>query len=185
MNRRKAIKQLGLLTGGMVLLPSCNLSEEKVVRAMNRLRVTTSQEQLMQEIVACIIPEGKLPGALQLNVPDFVWVMADDCLAEEQQEQFMQGLNGFDEQIRALYDEEFMDLEDPEKLAALKVLEDPGEAMVWKEVTFFVKKAKEFSILGFMQSEYIMTEVMPYPLIPGKNPACQTIDPQQRINVNG
>ena len=185
MNRRKAIKQLGLLTGGMVLLPACNLSEEKVAMAMNRLRVTESQEALMKEIVAAIIPEGDLPGASSLQVHDFVWVMADDCLADEEQKQFIQGLNGFQEQVRALQEEDFEDLEDKEKTAVLEVLEDPGEAMVWKEVSLFVKKAKEFAILGYMQSEYIMTEVMPYPLIPGKNPACRMVDPEQRINING
>jgi len=185
MNRRKAIKQLGLLTGGMVLLPSCNLSGEKVARAMNGLSVTASQEELMQEIVASIIPEGKLPGALSLNVHDFVWVMADDCLADEEQRKFLKGLDGFKEQVRALKKDPFNDLEETERADILRILEDPGEEMVWEEVTFFVKKVKEFSILGYMQSEYVMTEVMPYPLVPGKNPACNPVDPQQRINVNG
>ena len=185
MNRRQAIRQLGLLTGGVVLLPSCNLSEEKVARAMNRLSVTASQEEQMRDIVASIIPEGKLPGASSLGVHDFVLVMADDCLSDEEQRQFLQGLDGFKEQVRALKEGPFNDLEEAERTDILRVLEDPGEEMVWEEVTFFVKKVKEFSILGYMQSEYVMTEVMPYPLVPGKNPACHPVDPEQRINING
>ena len=47
-----------------------------------------------------------------------------------------------------------------------------------------IEIAKAFTILGFNKSEYIMTEVMPYTLIPGKNPTCRNLDPNEKINAN-
>ncbi len=68
MDRRKALVNLGILTGGMVLLPSCEFSKEKISFALNNLQVTESQESLLKDIVSFLIPEGDLPGAGSLNV---------------------------------------------------------------------------------------------------------------------
>ena len=44
MDRRKALLNLGILTGGMVLLPSCDFTEEQVSLSLNKLRITASEE---------------------------------------------------------------------------------------------------------------------------------------------
>ena len=53
-----------------------------------------------------------------------------------------------------------------------------------EDVKYFIEVSKSFAILGFMKSEYMMTEVMPYSLVPGKPPVCRTIVPNEQININ-
>ena len=40
MRRRVALKNLGLITGSILFLPSCNFSEEKAAIALNKLQIT-------------------------------------------------------------------------------------------------------------------------------------------------
>ena len=47
----------------------------------------------------------------------------------------------------------------------------------------FIEISKSYAIVGFMRSEYVMTEVMPYSLVPGKPPVCRTIDTNEKINI--
>ena len=188
MDRRKALRNLGILTGGMVLLPSCEFSKEKISFALNNLQVTETQESLLKDIVSVLIPEGDLPGAGSLQVHDFIWVMVDDCMDKEKQAAYIRGLNDFDSQIEKMTGRTFTYQNNEERVLALKgIAEVPtdGSAKVNDDVRSFFNTTKELTILGYMRSEYIMTEVMPYTLIPGSYGPCETIDNTKRINVNG
>ena len=188
MDRRKALVNLGILTGGMVLLPSCEFSKEKISFALNNLQVTQTQESLLKDIVSALIPEGDLAGAGSLNVHDFVWVMVDDCMDKEKQTAYIRGLNDFDAQIKRITGKTFASQNNVERNQTFKIItEDPTDnsEKVNDDVKTFIKTTKYLAILGYMRSEYIMTEVMPYSLVPTKYGTCETIDNSKRINVNG
>jgi hypothetical protein len=163
MDRRKALKQLSLLSGGLILLPSCDFSKEEITRAMNNLEVTPTQESLLSDLVDFIIPETNIPGGQSLELDKFVWVMVDDCLPKKQQEVFLKGLSTF------------------EKVGFSSI---KTETPATGEVLYLIETTKSFATLGFMQSEFVMTELMPYALVPGKPPVCRTIDPNDQININ-
>lgn len=192
MNRRKALKNIGLLTGGIVLFPACDLSKENVSRVMNKLKVTETEEALLANLADTMIPESEIPGALALNVSDFVWVMVDDCLDPELQGSFMTGLGQFKKRFREISGSDFDSSEQSEKVRGLNAMvqKDPqGDDAVdgndsIDDVTNFVEITKWFAIQGYTQSRYVMTEVMPYALIPGKFPQCRTIEPNEKININ-
>ncbi len=189
MDRRKALRNLGILTGGMVLLPSCEFSKEKISFALNNLQVTETQESLLKDIVSTLIPEGDLPGAGSLQVHDFVWVMVDDCMEKERQDSLHRGLNDFDSTSKKRQRKTFCSYRimrnDYWHLTAYS--EDPqmSHAKVNDDVKLFFNTTKDLTIFGYMRSEYIMTEVMPYTLIPGSYGPCETVDNTKRINVNG
>lgn len=187
MDRRKAMKNLGILTGGIVLLPSCDFSEEKVSLVLNKLKITTSKENLMKELVATILPESEIPGARMLMVHDFVWIMVDDCLEASEQESYLKGLANFDRDINKLAGKTFLSLSQEDRIKALNLIEESkGKTSenISNELLSFVEITKKFAILGYLQSEYVMTEVMPYRLIPGIYGPCETIDKTKRVNVN-
>ncbi len=192
MNRRKALKNLGLIAGGIILLPSCDFSDEKVSIILNKLQISIEEEKLLQEIVATILPEGEIPGAKSLKVSDFVWVMIDDMLSDKKQKSFMNGLKLFDVKVRELRKNSFTDLSENDKLIVLKDLlngnthKDKIEKKNdLKDVKRFLQAVKYYATWGFMQSEYIMTEIMPYQLVPGTYGSCETIETNKRINING
>ncbi len=187
MDRRKALRNLGILTGGIVLLPSCNFSKEKVSLVLNKLKITTSQENLMKELLATILPDGEIPGAEKLMVHDFVWIMVDDCLEAAQQDSYLKGLTNFDTDIKKLEGETFLSLVEEDRVNVLGLIEVSKEKSlenISKDLINFVEITKYFAILGYMQSEYIMTEIMPYSLVPGAYGACESIDNSKRLNVN-
>ncbi len=183
MDRRKALVNLGILTGGMVLLPSCEFSKEKISFALNNLQVTESQESLLKDIVSFLIPEGDLPGAGSLNVHDFVWVMVDDCMASDKQATYLQGLNDFEGQIKKVAGKTFKSQNNKERIQAFKSLTE--ETSENEPVKAFINTTKQFTMLGYMRSEYIMTKVMPYSLVPGTYGPCEIVDNSKRINLNG
>ncbi len=188
MDRRKALLNLGILTGGMVLLPSCDFTKEQVSLSLNKLRITASEEALMKELVSSIIPEGKIPGAASLQVHDFVWVMVDDCMDQQKQSMFLNGLKGFDSHVKKITGNSFSSLDQKEREEMLRmIINKPQESSKddLGALKLFVSTTKEFTSFGYMKSEYIMTEVMPYTLIPGSYGPCETVDKTKRINVNG
>ena len=189
MNRRKALKNLGLITGGIFMLPSCDFSDEKVSIILNKLQITVKEEKLLQEIVATIIPEGEIPGARSLKVQNFIWVMIDDCLPEKKQNSFMNGLKLFDNHVQQLRNSSFISLTENDRLTVLKDLlnknDKSGEKSDLRSIRRFIKAVKYYGTWGFMQSEYIMTEVMPYQLVPGSYGSCETIETNKRVNING
>jgi len=188
MDRRKALMNLGILTGGMVLLPSCDFTKEQVSLSLNKLRITASEEALMKELVSCIIPESDIPGAASLHVHDFVWIMVDDCMSEENQSMFLNGLKGFDSHIKKTTGNSFSSLDQKEREAVLNmIINEPkdGSGPALSDLKLFVSTTKQFTSFGYLKSEYIMTEVMPYKLIPGTYGSCEIIDNSKRVNING
>lgn len=187
MDRRKALRNLGILTSGIVLLPSCDFSEEKISLVLNKLSITTSQEELMKELVATMLPEGEISGAGSLMVHDFVWIMVDDCLEPALQESFLKGLSNFKKTFKNIEGEKFLSLNMGDRAKALGLIvasEENSSEKINEDFLNFIDITKRFAVLGYMQSEYIMTKIMPYPLIPGTYGPCETIDTNQRININ-
>ena len=111
--------------------------------------------------------------------------MVDDCFSKEGQEEFLKGLNSFKDAVTKKSGNTFEKLSEKERLSILKSLEESTPVNENDKVGQFLKTLKQLSVFGYMQSEYIMTEVMPYSLVPGKYGTCETIDPEKRINVNG
>lgn len=188
MDRRKALINLGILTGGITLFPSCNFSKEKVSIALHNLEVTEHQAALVKEIVSVLIPEGELPGAISLRVDEFVWVMVDELLDSTQQQYFLKGLNSFDDEAKFISGKSFDSIDSNKRAVVLKDLvtgsKESGSDRN-KAVSTFIDNLKAMTIFGYMNSEFIMTEVMPYSLVPGKYGTCETIDTTKSINING
>ena len=185
MNRRKALKQLGILAGGITLIPSCDFSKENITRVRNKFSVTESQDELMRSLVDTILPKTDSPGGLELELDDFVWVMIDDCLEDDLQLSCLNGLEVFETRIKELTGRKFVSVTRERRLESLNKLQKSNSADEMEDALVFLEVVKRFSILGFQRSAYVMTEEMPYALIPGKAPKCEMIDPDKSVNING
>lgn len=166
MKRRDALRNLALITGGLVLVPSCDFSKEDILSAYKNLEITPTLKQLLSEIADTIIPSGNLKGAADIEVQDFILVMVNDCIDEDGQKAFMKGLQGFDAFSKGNAGNGFSKLSPSEKE---KLVLDglATEAEDQKDIKTFLGMTKRFTVQGFMMSEYIQTEAKPYSLIPG------------------
>ena len=121
-----------------------------------------------------------------MAVPDFILVMVNDCMEEESQSRFMKGLRAFPE----FTGKEFDQLSPKEKEAKVKeglMLEgdDTEEGKVKQDIQYFLNTTKRLTIQGYMASEYIQTEIIPYSLIPGEYNGAVLISDFQKPRING
>ena len=182
MKRRTALKNMGLLTGGLFLFPSCDFSEENITIILRKLQIPKSQQVLLEEIVATIIPEGDLPGARSLKVQNFVWGIVGACMTDEDQGSYIKGLQEFELKFNQDDGQNFVTQNEKERT---KILIDLTKNKSKEDdLQDFVESTKKLTMQGYMNSQYIMTEIMPYQLIPGGYKTCETIDPNKRINTN-
>ncbi len=185
MKRRDALKSIGLVTGGIVLMPSCSMWEEKVSIALNNLNITAAQENLLKTIVDTMIPEEpEMPGGVSLEAHNFVWIMMDDCEPKEKQDQFINGLNQFGEQTKTLKGKKFEKLDAVTRLEVIESLMVDSDNELMVDIHPFLQTTKNYATRGYMSSEYMLTEVFPYKLVPGTYGPCETIDPNTKINPN-
>lgn len=190
MNRRIALRHLALISGGLVLIPSCDFTKEDILAAYENLKVTASQKALLGSISDTIIPAGEIKGALDLEVPDFILVMVNDCFTQENQEKFTAGLAAFPDFVKSSGNKKFEDLTVKEKeavvLAGTKLEgNDSEEGKMKTAVAYFLNSTKRMTIQGYMASEYIQSEVIPYSLIPGEYNGAVLISDLQKTRVNG
>lgn len=190
MNRRHALRHIALISGGLALIPSCDFSKEDILAAYENLKVTASQKVLLGAISDTIIPAGEIKGALNLEVHDFILVMVNDCFTKENQEKFSAGFAAFPEYVKNSTGKKFESLTSKEKEQLLldmgKLTGDESEAGKQNEaLSYFVNTAKRFTIQGYMASEYIQTEIIPYSLIPGEYNGAVLISDLQKPRING
>ncbi|MDR7128413.1 hypothetical protein J2X69_000745 [Algoriphagus sp. 4150] len=190
MNRRIALKHLALISGGLALIPSCDFSSEDILAAYDNLKVTASQKQLLGEISDAIIPAGELKGALDLEVPDFILVMVNDCLSVENQALFTSGLAAFSDFAKNQEGKKFDQLSTKEKENLIQAGIDlqPAENPEGEKdsaVSYFLNTTKRLTMQGYMASEYIQTEIIPFSLIPGPYNGSALISETQKSRING
>ena len=172
MNRRTALKQALLLTGGVLALPSCLIDRQRVSEAAAKLKLEAEDEELLAGVVGAIIPDTDIPGARELKVHDFVLVMAADCLEKTAQEDFANGLKQVDILAREHLGKGFAALSQTEQETLLEEVAGSGP----QEARVFLEKTRQYTIRGYLQSQYIMTEVLPYEMVPGTFNGCIAIN---------
>ena len=178
MDRRNALKNIGLFSGGMLLFPSCDFSDEKVSIILNKLKINAHQEALLTAIVDTIIPEDETPGGITTKCHNFVWAYIDDCVSEEDQQNFIAGLNEFDLQSNSNFDQNSLE----ERTAVINDFIKSDDEIIKN----FLNSVKGLSVWCYTNSEHFLTNEMPYKLVPGAGSyvTCKTIDPNQKININ-
>lgn len=181
MNRRSALKQAAIIAGGIAFIPSCSFDSERVSIALKNLKIKSRHEKLLAEIAETIIPATDIPGAKDLNVHEFVLVMVDDCLDKADQDIFVKGLDQFEDFTIQHYGKSFLkgtQAEREEMLKRIEEQEEPGETTAFnpQEIKTFLGRTRQFTIQGYMSSQYVMTEVVPYQLVPGHFKGCVPVE---------
>ena len=166
MERRLVIKQILIMAGGLALLPSCLRDAGKSSVLLKNLDISLDQENLLAEIAETIIPKTSTPGAKELNIHLFVLKMLDDCYEPEEQERFVKGLEALMDKTQDLYGKSFMDLTVPERQELLVAIENDKEASA--ELAGFYKIMKGKTIQGYLNSQYVMTNLIKWELVPGR-----------------
>jgi hypothetical protein len=185
MDRRTVIKNLALVIGGAVLLPSCLHHDGTVSVQLKHISLSADQQSLVADICETIIPKTATPGAKDLNLPAFVLKMIDDCMGKKDQQAFLAGLGKFNDLVKSKYNCSFADLSAKDREAVLRGIEDSGKPKTNAAATSSRRSAppknvdtdplmtfywgiKQQTIFGYTTSQYFMTKQIFYDMIPGR-----------------
>ncbi len=164
MERRSAIRDLVLIAGGAILLPACKATPENSSVKLKNIKIDANQERLLAAIASTIIPSTDTPGAAEVGAHLFVIKMLDDLYEKDVQQNFIKGLQQLEADTKKQLDKSFINCNSDQKQKILLDIE--SKKGYSKEVFGFYEIMKQRTIEGYLNSEYVMTKVVKYEMIP-------------------
>jgi hypothetical protein len=177
-NRRTAIRHLALVSAGAALLPSCFHEQTGKGLSLSHFKVDGDQQRLLEELTATLIPTTDTPGAKEVSADLFVWKMLDDCATANDRSKFMKGMQQFDAAARTAGGGSFARLDPAGREALLSAIE--AKKMSDADLDFFYSTTKKLTILAYSSSQYFLTKVQVYELVPGRWHGCVPVKNQSR-----
>ncbi|CCG99418.1 hypothetical protein FAES_1408 [Fibrella aestuarina BUZ 2] len=168
MKRRQALQTLSASLGAMLVVPEWanGWSRQSLGTLPNAF--TADQTALLTGVVDTFIPETDTPGAKSLGVATFVQKMVADCYEPKAQTTLSNGLNAADALARQTYNRPFTEADTAQRIDVLKRMEQSTDA----DQKAFYQLVKGLTIRGYMTSEYVMTNLTHYEMIPGRYHGC-------------
>jgi len=170
MTRRIWIKKVLIAGGGILILPACMNDEGASSVELLNIRITAKEELLLGELAETIIPSTDTLGAKALNLHHFVLKMFDDCYGKPEQAKLTNGWKQLNPYAEKYSDSVFEKLKTEQKLTLLQELSKNDIAP--EDLKFFLKETRRWVIKGFETSEYVMTKLIPYEMVPGRFHGC-------------
>lgn len=163
MDRRASIRTMLYIAGGTLVLPACFRQSGRASIELTNLVVSDEDEALLEAIVETLIPATDTPGGRELLLHLFVLKMVDDCHGPEDQATFAEGLSAFRSWARKELGNTFVDTDKEQREALLKHIDKADDT-----AAKFFALVKRRAIQGYMNSQYVMTNLVKYELVPGR-----------------
>ena len=170
MKRRDAIKSLLIVTGGVIVIPSClQRDAESTTIQLKHIALDGSQEKQLAELAETIIPATATPGAKDTYAHRFALKMVDDCHDKADQERFMNGFKEFDRLSKDRFNTSFLKSTPAQREQLVGEVEKRATAAAENDdLSAFYKMYKGLVIQGYMGSKYVMGSVLKFELVPGR-----------------
>ena len=162
MNRRDALKNVGIIAGGLTILPyGCSLTPEIIFS--NLPNIKKEQQDLIGWLCNCILPED-IENFPTLEIrQNFVLTQVNDCLDIEKISEFLVGFEKFQLALSPTKEIKIESLT-PEEQMTFLTLHFEGEGVI----TDFLGVLKNYSLLHFMTSENYMKTYLGFEFMPGR-----------------
>ena len=199
MNRRDALKNLSMRLGYVVAAPtllrmlaSCT-SEAKI---WSPVFLSAEEKYIVTHLVDIILPSTDTPGALDVNVPQFLDMMYKDIEKESKQKLFKHGARIFIEKFKKMFNVPVLEgkKQDFEKLFAvyfdisedetqeilrqqeIKTNEVSREGMAAYLLYKFLLSIRYYTLFGYYTSEKVGEEILNYDPNPGVYNGCVPLE---------
>lgn len=168
MKRRSAIKNLSMAVGVAISWPSWAQAWTPESLPQTVQPILSGSLDLLGEVVEAIIPESSTPGAKSLKVHVLVDRMIRDCYAPEAQQTYAQGLNLCNDFSEKMNQKPFSQASKTEREKVLKEMSVSDNPVA----KGFITLVKNLTIRGYMNSEYVMTNILHFNMAPGYYHGC-------------
>lgn len=190
MNRRDALKGMGLSLGYIIATPtilsmlqSCSTKAEKWVPLFH----SDIQALVLEGLVDLILPKTKdTPGALDVNVPKFIDLYVAEALTEEDKETYKLGFEAVMDELGIPNVE--LDPEQPTKLKTedldailskyLRISKAQRLAYITEEHLVFMTllTIRDQTVWAYKTSKEIGKNVLVYDPVPGEQKGCISVE---------
>lgn len=137
---------------------------------LKKMHISAEQEKLLEELAETILPKTSTPGAKDIYAHLFALRMLDDCYKEEDQKRFVHGMEQFDKKARAELETSFVKATPGQRQTLLKKIEAQRDTN--DDMTYFYSTAKGLTIQAYTSSEFYLTRVHVYEMIPSRYHGC-------------
>lgn len=199
MDRRSALKNLSLTIGYAVsaptllnMLSSCTAD----IVSWEPVFFTKDEQQVVIHLVDIMMPSSKIPGGLDVNVPQFIDKMYKDVETESKQSQFRAGALIFADKFELMFGKNilkgnkdevsklFASYFDLSKAEQSHVIQDQKKLLIDISVkeknTYLIYKflfsIRAYSLYGYFTSEKVGKEVLNYDPVPGVYKGCVPLE---------
>jgi len=163
MDRRKAIKNIAIVSGGLLTLPqwmvSCGVSDTTI----HQTSFSVAEQKILASITDTIIPAGNTIGALSVGVDKFLQKLIDDCYEKDAQDNIKAQLRSLEGSANAINKRSFADCTQAQREQLLLKLSTSTN----KAEKDFFDLIKSETIRGFNTSQKVMLEYLGYKVAPG------------------
>lgn len=199
MNRRIALKNLAMSLGYAVSAPtimnimaSCTAD----AKSWTPLFLSEDEKHMVTHLADIILPTTKTPGALDVNVPQFLDAMYKDIEKESNQKLFKDGAKIFADNFESKFNKpiskgnkeeieillsNYFNLSQEKQDDILKfqnIDQDNVPTEVLKDYTLykFLLSVRHYTLFGYYTSEKVGETVLAYDPIPGVYNGCVPLD---------
>ena len=199
MDRRTALKNLTLATGYTIAAPS-------ILGVLQSCKTDTltwipeflspAQGFIVKQLVDVILPTSSLPGALDVNIPEFIDLMYKDVFDENEKQKFLKGAEVFETKFSSVFNKKatkgtkenytdilktYFDIPKEKQQSVFNLLKknisDISENNREKyHIYTFLTSVRDQSIFGYFTSQKIGEDVLAYEAIPIDYIPCGNMD---------
>lgn len=174
-DRREALRRVGVLLGGVVSAPTVagvlSGCERRSGTDWSPQTLTAEQSQMVDTIAEIIIPATDTPGASAANVNRFIDALVGESYLPEDRDRFLTGLDDVNARCEETYGAPFVDCTSEQQLALVGELDDEtfgaDAAEPDSENPPFFRMLKELVIVGYYTSEVGATQELKTNAVPG------------------
>ena len=200
MDRRKALKNIGLGAGAIAVTPTVASLFQSCQKSASWVPVAFSQEHwnVISELTELIIPKTDIPGAKELKLAAFIDAYVDAVLDAPTQQAMQTGIKSF--VSVALADTEktsavALSIEDLDGQLAKYLKAETAQQENWNQQAWgyleavekgeeiaeipmealaagFASELRNFTVSAYKTSEYIGENVLAYDPVPGRQEGC-------------
>jgi hypothetical protein len=165
-SRRTALKQVLVVSAGLAILPSCFRKPAPASMKLKNISLDANDEKVFAAFADTLIPKTSTPGAVEVGAHTFALTMIDDCFKKEDRQKWSDSLKAFNQLCKNKFSKTF-DACSPEQRAEILTTLDSAKSGQ-DNATHFYHTSKNLIITGYTKSQYYLSKVQVWELIPQK-----------------
>ena len=179
MDRRDAVKRVGLMMGGALSAPAisailngCTPKPEPL--SWQPSFFSEEQARAITDLTDIFLPKTETPGGVELGIPQFIEEMVSQIYNEDYRTRFMNGFTEFLGEVKTSEGEDFYALGDDAKVKIVKETNEKSITVPLPPASErgFMLLFKELMLVGYCTTEVGATEVLQYEAIPQDYKGC-------------